>query len=139
MGLVQHFDATLRLWINCGTVSVSVVGGGVNANQAYNLTPYANSFSNTCPLMVNWIGGDGGTATYGVPTTCTNIVAGLYINKPPSTSYAGINLSSSGAAHPLDNCRLYYSQITLDPQKSITYLSTNLNKKVVYRTFVSNQ
>jgi hypothetical protein len=39
MGLVQHFDATLRLWVNTGTVNVSVAGGGVNANQAYNLTP----------------------------------------------------------------------------------------------------
>ena len=27
----------------------------------------------------------------------------------------------------------------LDPQKSITYTNMNLNKKVVYRTFVSNQ
>ena len=27
----------------------------------------------------------------------------------------------------------------LDPQKSITYTNTNLNKKVIYRTFVSNQ
>jgi len=138
MGLVQHFDATLRLWVNTGTVNVSVATGGTTT-QAYNITPDANSFSNTCPLMVNWIAGDAGSASYGVPATCTNIVAGLYINKPPSTSYAGINLSSSGAAHPLPNCRLYYSQITLDPQKSITYLNTNLNKKVVYRTFVSNQ
>jgi hypothetical protein len=27
----------------------------------------------------------------------------------------------------------------LDPQKSITYTNANLNKKVIYRTFVSNQ
>jgi hypothetical protein len=66
---------------------------------------------------VNWL-------LDGVPAGTTNIVAGLYISKPPSTSYAGIHLSSSGATHPLGNCRLYYSQITLDPQKSMTLKSS---------------
>jgi hypothetical protein len=136
MGLVRRFDATLRLWVNTGTVCVTVANAGVDASQNYTLTPENNSFSNTCPLMVNWIPGGG---SYGVPSGTTSIVAGLYINKPPSTSYAGINLSSSNASHPLQNCRLYYSQIVLDPQKSITYTNMNLNKKVVYRTFVSNQ
>jgi hypothetical protein len=136
MGLVRRFDATLRLWVNTGTVKVDVLGPGVDVSQNYTLTPENNSFSNTCPLMVNWIPGGG---SYGVPSGSINIVSGLYINKPPSTSYGGINLSSSGASHPLPNCRLYYSQIVLDPQKSITYTNMNLNKKVVYRTFVSNQ
>ena len=126
----------LRFWVNTGTVSVTVANAGVDESQNYVLTPENNSFSNTCPLMVNWVPGGG---AYGVPSGTTSIVAGLYINKPPSTSYAGINLSSSNAAHPLPNCRLYYSQIVLDPQKSITYTNMNLNKKVVYRTFVSNQ
>ena len=133
MGLVRRFDATLRLWINTGTVNVTVTGVGT-ANQNYSLTASNNTFSNTCPLMVNYFGND---ATY-VPATTTNIVAGLYIAKPPSTSFAGINLSNSNASHPLLNCRLYYSQIIVHPQKSIKYIEENRNKKVVYRTFVSN-
>jgi hypothetical protein len=40
--------------------------------------------------------------------------------------------------HPLANCRLYYSQITVDPQKSIDYVQRNRNKKVIYRSFVTN-
>jgi hypothetical protein len=36
--------------------------------------------------------------------------------------------------HPLANCRLYYSQITVDPQKSIDYVQRNRNKKVIYRS-----
>jgi hypothetical protein len=139
MGLVRRFDATLRLWVNTGTVNVTTDNVGKDVSQNYTLTPNNNSFSNTCPLMVNWLPGDGTTSTYGIPTGTKNIVAGLYIAKPPSTSYAGINLSLSGVAHPLQNCRLYYSQIMLDPQKSITYTNMNLNKKVIYRTFVSNQ
>jgi hypothetical protein len=124
MGLVRRFDATLRLWVNTGTVKVDAVNDGVHASQNYTLTPENNSFSNTCPLMVNWILGGG---SYGVPAGAASIVAGLYINKPPSTSYTGINLGSSNASHSLQNCRLYYSQIVLDPQKSITYTNMNFN------------
>ena len=40
--------------------------------------------------------------------------------------------------HPLANCHLYYSQITVDPQKSIDYVQRNRNKKVIYRSFVTN-
>jgi hypothetical protein len=139
MGLVRRFDATLRLWVNTGTVNITTDNVGKDVSQNYTLTPNNNSFSNTCPLMVNWLSGDGLTSTFGIPGTTKNIVAGLYIAKPPSTSFAGINLRSSDVAHPLQNCRLYYSQIMLDPQKSITYTNMNLNKKVIYRTFVSNQ
>ncbi len=139
MGLVRRFDATLRLWVNTGTVNVTTDNVGKDVSQNYTLTPNNNSFSNTCPLMVNWLPGDGTTSTYGIPSGTKSIVAGLYIAKPPSTSFAGINLRSSDVAHPLQNCRLYYSQIVLDPQKSITCTNMNLNKKVIYRTFVSNQ
>jgi hypothetical protein len=136
MGLVRRFDATLRLWINTGTVCVTVDSPALTAVN-YALIPSNNSFSSTCPLLVNYIPS---TSTTGIPATTANIVAGLYISKPPATSYGnGVNLQSSGVAHPLGNCRLYYSQIMLDPQKSITYTNKNLNKKIVYRTFVSNQ
>jgi hypothetical protein len=38
------------------------------------------------------------------------------------SSFAGINLAASVIAHPLPNCRLYYSQVTVEPQsyKNIT-------------------
>jgi hypothetical protein len=73
-----------------------------------------------------------------IPSDTTQIVAGLYIARPPTTSFAGINLFSSNIAHPLTNCRLYYSQVTVDPQKSIDYVQRNRNKKVIYRSFVTN-
>ena len=40
--------------------------------------------------------------------------------------------------HPLANCRLYYSQVTVDPRKSIDHVQRNRNKKVIYRSFVTN-
>jgi hypothetical protein len=73
-----------------------------------------------------------------VPATVNNIVAGLYIARPPTTSFAGINLALSVVQHPLTNCRLYYSQVTVDPQKAIDYVQRNRNKKVIYRSFVTN-
>jgi hypothetical protein len=54
MGLVRRFDATLRLWVNTGTVNVTVASPE-EAYLNYVLTPNNNSFSNTCPLLVNHI------------------------------------------------------------------------------------
>jgi hypothetical protein len=113
MGLVRRFDTTLRLLVNTGTVNVTCDNVGIDSSQNYVLTPDSNSFSNTCPLMVNWLPGSGVISTYGIPTTTKNIVAGLYIAKPPSTSYTGIHLSASVVPHPLGNCRLYYSSLKL--------------------------
>ena len=42
------------------------------------------------------------------------------------------------ASPPHINCRLYYPQITMQPEKAITNVGANRNKKVVYRTLVSN-
>jgi hypothetical protein len=91
MGLVRRFDATLRLWVNTGTVNITTDNVGKDVSHNYTLVPNNNSFSNTCPLMVNWLPEDGLTSTYGIPSTTKNIVSCLYIAKPPSTSYAGIN------------------------------------------------
>lgn len=101
--------------------------------MAYNITPQNNSFSNTCPLLISYE-----ASNKIVPATCNNIVAGVYVAKPPVTNYAGINLSNSAAQHPLTNCRLYYSQIQMNPQHAITYNNANKSKKVIYRTFVTN-
>ena len=91
MGLVRRFDATLRLWFNTGTVNITVTG--VTTATQYAITPENNTFSNTCPLMVNWLGANN-TA---VPATTANIVADLYIVKPPTTSFNCVNLSVSNA------------------------------------------
>jgi hypothetical protein len=135
IGLVKHYDATLRLWINTGTVNVNVANPD-STNASYNLIPCNNTFSNTCLLMVNYHAG--GTNLGIVLITTTIIVAGLYISRPPTTSFAGLNLANSAVAQPFGNCSLYYSQVTVDPQKSIDYVQRNRNKKVINRSFVTN-
>jgi hypothetical protein len=133
IGLVKRFDAQLRLWVNTGTVNVTVSTPNAS-NTGYNLPPADNTFSNTCPIMVNYHAG----ATGIVPGTEQRIEAGLYTARPPTTSFAGINLAANVLAHPLPNCRLYYSQVTVEPQKSIDYVQRNRNKTVIYRSFVTN-
>ena len=115
IGLVKRIDAQLRLWVNTGTVNITVGSPNTATDTVYTLTPANNTFSNTCPLMVNHL-------PRLIPATTSNIVAGLYIARPPTTSFAGINLAASIVQHPLQNCRLYYSQVTVDPKKSIDYV-----------------
>ena len=133
INLVRRFDASVRLWINTGTVNVNVTDPSLNT-LGYHLTPANNTFSNTCPLLINHTN----TAGFGAPASTVRLVAGLYIAKPPTTSMSGINLGASNAAHPLLNCRLYYSQIQLQPEKSLMFVEQNRNKKVVYRSVLSN-
>jgi hypothetical protein len=40
----------------------------------------------------------------------------VYVAKPPVTNFATVNLQNAAAAHPLQNCRLYYFQIQMEPQ-----------------------
>jgi hypothetical protein len=51
---------------------------------SYLLTPANNTFSNTCPLLVNFV--PSSSADTGILKTATSsIVAGLYIGKAPTT------------------------------------------------------
>lgn len=134
IGLVKRFDATVRLWLNTGTVGINVANPNT-ATLSYTISASNNTFSNTCPLMVNWL--SSGTDAI-MPANTTGIVAGLYVNKPPTTSIFGVNLATSGASHFMPACRLYYPQITLQPEKSIQYSESNRNKNVVFRSVVSN-
>jgi hypothetical protein len=51
-----------------------------------------------------------------VQANTTNIVAGLYIAKPPATSFSGANFASASVSHPLQNCKIHFSQTTVQPQ-----------------------
>ena len=101
--------------------------------MTYNITPANNTFSNTYHLLVHYE-----PENRIVPITCANIVAGVFVARPPVTNFATVNLANANAAHPLQNCRLYCSQIQMDPQHAITYNNSNTNKKVIYCSFVTN-
>ena len=119
IGLVRKFDCTLRLWFNTGTVNATIANGNT-IDPDYSINTANNSFTNTCPLMINYL--NDLSTKGGLPALTKNISAGCYIGKPPTTSYGGINLGASGASFPLPACRTYYSQIQVEPQKSLTYI-----------------
>ncbi len=93
IGLTKKLDAQLRLWVNTGTVMVRVARADTT-NLAYTMTPADNTFSNTCPILINYQS-SGTTGASIVPANTQAIVAGLYIKQPPVTSFAGINLGAS--------------------------------------------
>ena len=141
IGLVRKFDCTLRLWLNTGTVNITVANPNKDSTSAtqlqYSLTSANNTFTNTCPFTVNYL--NDLSANGGIPANTTNIVAGCYVSKPPTSTFAGVNLGSASASSSLQTCRIYFSQIQVEPTKALTYINENRNKKVVYRTILSNQ
>jgi hypothetical protein len=101
IGLTQKLDASLRLWLNCGTVNKTVANANAPTTMHYSITPDNNTFSTTCPLLVHYE-----PTNNLVPGTCNNIVAGVHVARPPVTNFAAVNLQNAAAAHPLQNCRL---------------------------------
>jgi hypothetical protein len=73
MELVRRFDTTLRIWVNTGTVCVTVKSPQLPVLN-YALTPNNNSFSSTCPLLVNYIPSITTGGASGVQVTTVNIV-----------------------------------------------------------------
>jgi hypothetical protein len=131
IGLTRSADLFLRLYVNTGTLNVSV-SGPATATPEYFLTPVNNTFSATCPFTINYSPDAGNLG--GIPATTANITAGLYLAKPPSTTFNGVNLIGSGYSHQLPTCRIYYSQITLQPDKANENRNNNRAKKCIYRT-----
>ena len=105
-------------------------------NTTYTLPPQNNTFSSTVPFAINLL--NDSSANGGIPLTTTNIVAGWYISKPSSKSLFDINLPLSGASHPLPACRIYSSQIVINPNKALTYVGKNRSEKNVYPSLIIN-
>ena len=136
IGLTRKADIFLRLYVNTGTLNATVSAPGLTT-LGYSITSANNSFTGTCPFTINHLADT--PANGGIPLTVANITAGVYLNKPPSTSYNGVNLANSGASHSLPACRIYYSQITIQPEYAEEYILNNRAKKCIYRTILTNQ
>ena len=136
IGLTRKADIFMRLYVNTGTLNASISSPNTTT-VGYSLTVANNSFNNTCPFTINYLNAT--SANGGIPATVANLTAGLYISRPPATSYNGVNLASSSASHPLPACRIYYSQITIQPDLALDYITTNRAKKCIYRTILTNQ
>ena len=135
LGLVKKLDLVIRAYFNTGSLAVTITDPNLTTTG---YGPITNStFSNTCPFTVNYLNGT--SANGGIPATTTNIVAGLFIAKTPTTSIFGCNLAASNLNHPMAACRCYYSQVSLDPSRALTYVRENTEKQIVYEQILFNQ
>ena len=130
IGLVKRADMRLRMYINTGSVAVTVADP--NLTSTY-YTAFTSTFSNTCPFTVNLLSGISGNGGFGAGVN--TITAGLYIGKTPS-SFNGAGATTISLANALPNsmtsCALYYSTVKLDLQSESEYVNANRAKKMVY-------
>lgn len=136
IGLVRRFDAVVRLYVNTGAICVTLTNGP-GADNTYSTNSGFSTFSNTCPMVINHLPVD--TANGGFPANTNRLIAGCFLNKcPGSITLNGITLAQTGN-HPMASCRCYYSSIDLKTNLAVQYIQENRNKKVVYRSVISNQ
>ena len=124
----------LRIYFNTGSVSV-LQGSSTSIGQITTAFSQSNStFSTTCPITFNQ------SSNPITATAFTNISAGLFIGKAPTTSIGvnSVNLGLSGASHPtINDVRFYYSMVELKPQKALEYVSANRSKLITYNSYLT--
>jgi len=129
MGLLKKMDILLRLYVNTGSVAVTVAGTPATADGHYYTTQSASTFTNICPITVNYTGA-------ALTALTTTITAGCYIAKSPSATISGTVIASASSG--MSACRAYYSLIEIDPEKGRMYLEQNMNKRIVYENVITN-
>ena len=133
IGLVKKADLRLRMYVNTGAVQVTVASPNLTTTT---YKSFKSSFANTCPFTVNHITGT--SANGGLPDTCTKITAGLYIGSPPTTFNGGgsTTVAISQVSNSLTQCRLYYSNVKLDPNTETQYINANRSKQIIYEKII---
>ena len=134
IGLVKKADLRLRMYVNTGAVQVTLTSPNLTTTT---YKSFKTSFANTCPITVNYLNN---TATLGgLPDTCTKITAGLYIGSAPSSFNGGgsTTVANGGPlANSLTQCRLYYSNVKLDPNTETQYITANRSKQIIYEKII---
>ena len=133
IGLVKKADLRLRMYVNTGAVQVSV---DTPNTLTTTYTAFKSSFANTCPFTVNALTGT--SANGGFPANTTKLTAGLYIGGPPSTMNGGgtTTVAVSQQSNPLTQCRLYYSNVKIDPNTETAYVNANRSKQIIYEKII---
>jgi len=152
IGLTKKFDAQIRLYLNTGSLVtpvsfVSTATPGVSSATGFPQygAPTSSTFSNTCPYTVNTLPFAQATSAsdgfLGTTATGNFLVSGLFVAKSPTTSITAgtTSVDLGGVTNPMPSCRLYYSQIKLEPSRALAYEQENRAKECVYEDFIFNQ
>jgi hypothetical protein len=138
LGLVRKLDLQVRMYINTGSLVIPLTNSGATLGLGY---PTTNTFTNTCPMTVNYVP-SATAAACNLAATMTQFACGLYLARVPTTSLAITNGTanlSGPAGHPMPSCRAYYSQIKLEPSVAQKYITENSAKEIVFENFIFNQ
>ncbi len=133
IGLVKKADLRLRMYVNTGAVQVTIS----NPNLTTTIySAFKTSFANTCPITVNYLNNT--SALGGFAATADTITAGLYIGSPPSTFNGGgtNTIAISQTSNSLTQCRLYYSNVKIDPNTETAYINANRSKQIIYEKII---
>jgi hypothetical protein len=140
MGLVKKLDLVLRVYMNTGTMSVLVANAADSVNTYKQVV--TNTFVNTVPFSINYMGATTTAANGGIPTTATRLNVGLFVAKSNAISWPGSTsgtFSQPALSHYLPAVRCYYSLVKLEPNKALAYMNENRSKKVVFENILFNQ
>lgn len=141
--LMRRFSGILRFYVNTGSFAIQAGvanGYAVGDGMSMNLSGQNTTFTGTCPLVVTQIPAPT-TTYYNTMTGATPllaITAGLFISKPLTTSVSipgafQANLGQAGApSHPMQSCRIYFSLVTVKPERLSAYLSENRAKTICF-------
>lgn len=127
IGCVRRLDGILRIYVNTGLCKVSY--------PAANQLTFANAdstFTDTCPILVNHNRALPATA----PADATTLNVGCFIARAPNTTFNGSNWSA--IASPMNACRYYFNQITIQPALALDYISSNSSKTILYDGLLYN-
>ena len=128
MGLTKKMDVLLRLYVNTGSITTAI-GGTVTAGNYYYTTQSGSTFSNVCPMTINFLGS-------ALPTGATQLVGGVYVARSPATTIATVSVPSYTSA--MSACRAYYSICEIESNKASVYIQENYNKRLVYESVITN-
>lgn len=144
IGLIRKFDAVLRIYVNTGMITTSVIPNPDNAacSTLRFRGPSYSTFTNTCPITINSLG----LKTNYSANDFTDITAFFGIGR--SVSYAintygdaGVGASvnfGSNYQSQIQSTRFYYPSIVLDSLKMSDYLASQQSKTVLGRQFYYN-
>jgi hypothetical protein len=101
-----------------------------------------NTFVNTVPMSINYMGAATATTSGGIPTTATRLNVGLFVAKSNAIQWPGStsgSFSQPALAHYLPAVRCYYSLVKLEPSRALAYIEENRSKQVVFENILFNQ
>ena len=128
LGLVKKLDLKVRIYLNCGSIQSTIL----TPNTFTNYGAWSSNFGGSCPLSINYLGPTSLTAA------TTLITAGCFVARNPSSMGTGTAIATPQVSHPMGACRMYYSQVKLEPSKDIAYRQANSDKLVVYERILYN-